>query len=114
MKDVDRITITELSGMADKMYGSLVKAVVDIEKGEMVVDAEMHVDEEELLLKKGSKQKNLWGINLYPGKFNSDGFVEFDSMVNIRPSQQNYSRSVEDKKTRDAIIDLVMQKVSDE
>ncbi len=113
MKEVDKISVSELSAMAEKMYGSLVKAVVDLENGSMVVDAEMHVDEEVLLLEKGSKQNNLWGINLYPDKFNSDEFVEFDSMINIRPSQHNNSRTVEDIDTRKAIIDLVMEKVID-
>ena len=114
MKKVDKISVRELSDMAKKMYGSLVKAVVDLETGSMVVDAEMHVDEEELLLEKGSKQKNLWGINLYPDKFNSEEFVEFDSMINIRPSQQNNSRTVEDEDIRKAIIDLVLEKVIDD
>jgi hypothetical protein len=100
--------------MAEKMYGSLVKAVVDLENGSMVVDAEMHADEEELLLEKGSKHNNLWGINLYTDKFNSDEFVGFDSMINIRPSQQNNSRTVEDEDTRKAIIDLVLEKVIDD
>ena len=50
--------------MSEKMYDRLVKAVIDIEKQVMVVDAELHVDEEALLLEEGSEQKNLWGINL--------------------------------------------------
>jgi hypothetical protein len=37
----DKITITELSEMAEKMYGNLVKGVVDLERNVPVVDAEM-------------------------------------------------------------------------
>lgn len=96
----------KLKQMAEKMFGNLVKAVIDIEKEVMVVDAEMHSDEEEFLLTDGSKQKNLWGINLYPDKFGGD-FVEFDSMINLRPSQNNRSRSVEDAKIREKIISIV-------
>lgn len=114
MREVDKISVSELSEMATKMYGDLVKAVVDLENGSMVVDAEMHVDEEQLLLENGSKQKNLWGINLYPDKFNTDEFVEFDSMINLRPNQQNNSRSVESQDTRSAIIDLVLGKVTND
>jgi hypothetical protein len=108
---VDKISVNELSDMASKMYGNMVKAVVDLEKHLLVVDAEMHVDEEQLLLENGSSQENLWGINLYPKKFGSGEFVEFDSMINIRPRQKNSSRSVEDETTRHAILDLVREKV---
>lgn len=65
----DKITVAELSAMAEKMYGDLVKGVVDIEKNVFVVDAEMHADEEQFLLENDSQQRDLWGINLYPEKF---------------------------------------------
>src|ERR1700704_4313427 len=93
----NKITVAELSEMAEKMYGSLVKGVVDIQKHILIVDAEMHADEEQLLLEDGSIQQDLWGINLYPTKFGTDEFIEFDSMINIRPRQQNMSRGVENE-----------------
>lgn len=108
----DTISVKELQNMADKMFGNLVKGVVDIEKNVLVLDAEMHADEEQLLLKKGSRQEDLWGINLYPEKFGSDDFIEFDSMINLRPSQNNRSRSVDDKKIREKILDIVKNKVT--
>lgn len=107
MKEVSSITVDELSIMAKRMYGSLVKAVVDIQKQLLVVDAELHVDEEQYLLENGSHQTDLWGINLYPDKYSSDDFVEFDSMINIRPSQQNMSRDVKDKEIRESIVKIV-------
>lgn len=107
MKQVSSITVDELSDMAKRMYGSLVKAVIDIEKQLLVIDAELHVDEEQFLLESGSKQTNLWGINLYPDKYGSNEFVEFDSMINIRPSQQNMSRDIEDKAIRAKITEIV-------
>ena len=73
----------------------LVKAVVDIEERMMAIGGTMHADEEQELLNKGSEQEHLWGINLYPDDF-SEGFIEFDSMINIRPRQNNRSRGVED------------------
>ena len=102
----DKITISELKEMSEKMFGNLVKAVVDIEKEIIAVDAEMHADEEALLLENGSKQEDLWGINLYPDVEGAD-FVEFDSMINLRPSQGNRSRGVEDKKLQGKIIGIV-------
>jgi len=114
VKQVDTISVKELATMASSMYGNLVKAVVDLEQRLLVVDAEMHVDEEQFLLEHGSTQENLWGINLYPGRFGTDEFVEFDSMVNIRPRQKNMSRSVEDENIKKAILDLVKVKVTND
>jgi len=112
MKTVDTsIKISELSDMATKMYGNLVKAVVDLKKNILVVDAEMHADEEEYLLENGSEQYDLWGINLYPTKFGTDDFIEFDSMINIRPRQQNLSRGVDNPEIRKHINTLVKLKV---
>ncbi len=112
MKKIEgKITVTELSEMAEKMYGDLVKGVVDLERNILIVDAEMHADEEQFLLEDGSKQQALWGINLYPANFGTDDFVEFDSMINIRPRQRNMSRGVEDEEIQKRIIALVSEKV---
>lgn len=112
MKKVDdKVTVAELSAMAQKMYGNLVKGVVDIERNILVLDAEMHADEEQLLLENDSRQQDLWGINLYPAKFGTADFIEFDSMINIRPRQQNMSRGVEDEGLRKQIVALVGTKV---
>ncbi len=87
MQIVDKsITIAELQKMAARMFGDLVKAVVDVEQGIMAVDGELHVDEESLLLNNGSQQDNLWGINLHPSKLPNENWIEFDSMINIRPT----------------------------
>jgi len=112
MKQVDTISVSELSTMAERMYGDLVKAVVDLARGLLVVDAELHVDEEQYLLEIGSRQRDLWGINLHPGKYGTADFIEFDSMVNIRPSQNNLSRGVEDPATRQQVIELISRMVS--
>jgi len=106
----DSINIEELRQMAGKMFGNLVKAVVDIEKGIMAVDAELHADEEQLLLENGSGQENLWGINIYP-EIKDENWIEFDSMINLRPSQNNRSRGVEDEELRKKIINIVSKLV---
>jgi hypothetical protein len=102
----DQITLDELREMSSKMFGNLVKAVVDVEKEIMAVDADLHADEEALLLENGSMQKNLWGINFYPELTGSD-FVEFDSMINLRPSQENRSRGVDDTLIQKKILEIV-------
>lgn len=100
------ITKDQLKKIAKKSFGNLVKAVVDIEKGIMVIDAELHADQESALLQKGSKQTDLWGINLYPDMQNSN-WIEFDSMINLRPYQNNLTRGVDNPKIRQKIIEVV-------
>jgi len=111
MRIVDKeITIAELKQMAIATFGNMVKAVVDVERKLIAVDAELHSDLEALLLEKGSKQKDLWGINLYPA-MEGDDFVEFDSLINIRPSQGNRSRGVENEELRKKIISVVTARI---
>lgn len=107
MKLVDKkIKLDELGLMAEKMFGNLVKAVVDINKEIMMLDADLHADEEAFLLEHGSSQKDLWGINIYPDK-NEEDWLEFDSMINLRPSQGNRSRGVEDAVVQQKIRTIV-------
>lgn len=107
MKLVDKaIHLDELKDMSQRMFGGMVKAVVDVKKGLMVVDAAMHADEEKFLIEKGSQQDNLWGINLYP-EVGKEDFIEFDSMINLRPRLNNFSRSVEDLKLQKKITAIV-------
>jgi hypothetical protein len=96
----------DIALMADAGFGELVKAVVDVERGIMAVDAELHSDEEALLLEHASEQRDLWGINLYPG-LRDEERIEFDSMINIRPSQGNRSRDVDDPEVRARIVSVV-------
>ena len=113
MKTVEKnISLAEIKAMAQAMFGDLVKVVVDLEKQIMVVNAELHADEEALLLANGSKQQNLWGINLYPELFNTPDFIEFDSMINLRPSWNNKTRGVDDQKIQKQIIELVNKLVT--
>lgn len=111
MKTINNITIKELNSMANDMFGELVKAVVDIKQGKIALDAEMHADLEQRMIEDGSNQQDLWGINLYPQKYGTDSFIEFDSMINIRPQQNNRSRGVEDEATRKIIVDIVNKKI---
>ena len=101
-----KVSLKEIKKVAGDKFGDLVKAVVDVDKKIMVIDGELHSDEEALLLSKGSKQENLWGINLYPELKGKD-FIEFDSMINVKPSFGNASRGVDDPRVRAKIIKIV-------
>lgn len=111
MKLVEQpISLAELKGMAEHGFGTLVKAVVDVEAGIMALDAELHADEEALLLEHGSDQRDLWGINLYPD-VEGDDWIEFDAMINLRPASGNRSRGVDDPAVRDRIRAIVARMV---
>lgn len=108
MQVVDKkISIQELEKMSEKMFGGLVKAVVDVEKEIMVVDAGLHADEEFFLLENGSEQEHLWGINLFPTQAGKEGFIVFDSMINLRPSSGNRTRGVDDPRLQEKIKKVV-------
>ena len=108
----DRITRAELALLATEGFGDMVKAVVDVERLIMVVGGELHSDEEAMLLDDGSTQSNVWGINLYPGE-QGEGFIEFDSMINVRPARGNPSRDVVDASIRARIRAAVTQLVAE-
>ena len=106
LKD-QQITRDELKEMAGRIYGNLVKAVIDVEREIMAIGGEFHADEEVLLMEQeGSKREFTWGINLYPEKV-GDEFVEFDSVINLKPSFGNRLRGVENPATREKIREIV-------
>ena len=102
----EKILLAEVAQLARLKFGDMVKAAVDVRRGIMAIGGELHADEESKLLAMGSKQSNLWGINIYPGVQSGD-WIEFDSMINMRPTQNNRSRSVEDADIRRQIVEIV-------
>lgn len=102
--------MSELTQTAGEMFGNFVKAVVDVDRELIAIDAELHSDLEAMLLAQGAKQKDLWGINLYPA-MPEEELIEFDSMINVRPSQGNGSRGVEQEGTRRKITAIVAKRI---
>ncbi len=102
------ISPQELSQAKNIFDGPMVKGVIDVERGLLAVDANLHADLEQLLLENGSRQDDVWGINLW---FEDEGedFIEFDSMINVRPRQNNRSRGVEDATIRQKITEIVQK-----
>ena len=106
----DAISLDDVRALAQGRFGDMIKGVVDLERGILLLDADLHADQEASLLADGSKQANLWGINLYPDVAGED-WLEFDSMINLRPSFGNRSRGVDDPATRAAIAGLIARVV---
>jgi hypothetical protein len=108
----ESVGLLQLRALAEGLFGDLVKAVVDVDRGIMAIAGELHADEEALLLDDGSAQASLWGINLYPAEHGTPGWIEFDSMINVRPRQGNRTRSVDDPDIRDRIAAIVERLVT--
>ena len=109
-RPIDRARLQEI---ANERFGDMVKGVVDIEQQLLVVGQELHIDgATELQESTASKNENLWGINLYPATHGED-FIEFDSVINLKPALGNRSRGIEDASVREHIIALVKEKITD-
>ena len=103
----DKIEISELKEMAKKMHDNLVKAMVDVEKEIIAVDAGLHADLMEFLIEEeNSEPKDVWGINIFPDK-TDDNLIEFDSMMNVKPALNNRTRGVDDENTRKKITNII-------
>ena len=73
----------------------------------MAVGGEFHMDEQIFLFEEAeSKQQNTWGINIYPEE-TGEKFIEFDSMINLKPSQGNRTRGIDNQDIRNKIIKIV-------
>ena len=77
-------------------FSGYVKVVADIKRKILTAGGSLHADGEKLLLEDGSKQADLWGAGI---DFETNE-VDFDSMVNLRPSQNNPSREILDQDIR--------------
>ena len=103
VEDSHPITLEEVRVLARERFGDMIKAVVDLRRRVLLIDADLHSDQESELLAQGSAQGDLWGINLYPDNA-PDDWIEYDSMINLRPSFGNRSRGVDDPRTRGALV----------
>jgi len=107
------ITKSELAEIASEEFGDVVKVVVDVEQEIMAVGGELHADEEVILIEQElSKRENTWGINVYPKKPEPE-WIEFDSMINLKPAFGNRSRDVENLETQAKIRNIVKKLVVD-
>jgi hypothetical protein len=100
------ISSAVLQEIANARWGDMVKAVVDIDRKIMALGGELHSDEEMMLLDRGSQQRNLWGVNIYPGQ-PRESWLEFDSMINIRPNHNNRTRGIDNSEIQKEIITIV-------
>lgn len=77
-------------------FDGYIKVVVDIERGILAGGGKKHVDAEQILLQEGSHQYDLWGGGLDL----ESGEIDYNSMINVRPSQRNLSRDIMSEEIR--------------
>ncbi len=106
----DPIALDELQALAQGRFGDMMKGVADVARGILLIDADMHADQEAMLLSEGSRQQDLWGFNLYPD-VDGDEWIELDSMINLRPSMGNRSLGVDDAGIAASVVDLIRRLV---
>ena len=106
----DPISQNELQKIAQENFGDMIKGTIDIEKEIIALGGNLHSDSEAELLKNGSKQQNIWGFNIYPKK-SRDNWLEYTSLINIRPSVGNRSMEIEDQNIRKKVEDIIKRLV---
>lgn len=83
--------------------GIYIKLAVDIDRRILSGGGDLHVDCELALLGDGSKQVNLWGADWYP----LTQTVGYESLINIRPSQNNKSMEIQNPVLQENIHQIV-------
>ncbi len=106
----DSITLEELKEIAQEFYFPLVKGVVDIEKKIVAFGGEYHADANNILIESGSSQKDVWGFNVQLNQPRAT-WLEYTSLINIRPASGNRTIEVEDEVVRGKIKEIVDQKI---
>lgn len=102
----NKISKKELKSFLGKPFDDMIKFVIDAGKEIVALGGEMHADAEEVLLEAGSKQKDLWGGNIYPDA--PEGVkIEWSSFINIRPSQNNRSMEIQDENLKEKLNVIV-------
>lgn len=98
-KKVTRKQLHELG----RRFDGYIKVVIDVERGILAGGAERHFEEEKILLTNGSKQKDLWG-----GGFDiKTKEIDYNSVINLRPNQENPSRDILSLDIRKKLDDIL-------
>lgn len=104
------ISLTELKEIAQEFYKTMIKGVVDIEKEVVAFGGEYHIDANQKLIERDSKQKDIWGFNVYLDRPRGT-WIEYTSLINIRPSAENTDMEVSDPKIRETMKRIIDSKI---
>ena len=97
----DPFTKKDLEKLSEE-FETYIKTVIDIDKKVCSAGANRHFENEDILLKEGSNQSDLWGGGIDLKTLAIDN----NSMINIRPNDNNTSNEIQDPEKRQALEDL--------
>jgi hypothetical protein len=100
------LTEKEIKELAEEFFGDMIKVVADIDRKVIAVGGSLHADSEQLLLKRGSKQSNLWGANYFPFRKKGER-VEFSALMNIRPREGNRGQFIQSSAIRKRVEEII-------
>jgi len=103
----DKIGKSYLNKFLDNPFKDMVKFVVDIKRGVIAFGGELHSDAQEALVKSGSDGKNIWGGNFYPLKKKKKEYIEYFSLINIKPSENNRSMNIEKSEIKEKMDKVI-------
>ena len=104
----DRATPEQMKDMLG-ILEAYVKLAVDIERGILAGGGAMHADCESVLLDDGSRQDDIWGADWNPKAQQ----VTFESLINIRPRQNNPSMEILDLLIRKKVAEIIIRLLGD-
>lgn len=89
-------------GKLKEVFDVYIKTVIDIKKKVCSAGMDRHYQGEEILLKEGSKQADIWGggLDLETKE------VDYNSFINIRPSDNNTSNEIQNSEIRQVYQEL--------
>lgn len=88
----------------EELQSPFTKAATDIKKEIVSLGCELHIDCVEELIRNGSEAKDVWGFNIYP-----DSRIDFVSLINIRPADNNRSMEIQNPEIRQKIEEVIKQ-----
>lgn len=106
----EAISLGELTQLAHAWYDDMVKGVVDVEREVLALGGEYHMDANMCLTESGSKQEAVWGFNIYPNRPRSE-WIEFFSLINIRPASHNRSMLIESKELQEKMRAIINNRI---
>lgn len=106
----ESVSLADLSNLAKRMYGKMIKGVVDIEKEKVAFGGEYHIEANMKLIDQGSEQKDLWGFNINLNE-PKDSWIEYVSLINIRPAVGNRNMEVQDNNIRIRMKKIIDSKI---
>lgn len=86
----------------EEQFDMYIKTVIDINKKICSAGMDRHFEGEQILLKDGSKQSNVWG----GGVDLETKVIDFNSFINIRPSDNNTSNEIQNPRIREKYEEL--------